>query len=558
MKMTGSDGAAAPSGDEGFSLVEAVVALAIATAIFTALAFALVGAAKSALLSQQNQQAGDVLNQAVEQARALSYEALTMRTADLNTSERTGAGRTPTIASCLCYNPTNDTTAGAGVEPLVTPDPNGGLLTHVTQSEQNGGTYTIRRYVTRPADASGAVYKRLTVVVTWSTLGRDRVRTYSTLVAATKRGLPLPDFKFTNASSLGQCRNPGSNAVYTFAIKNNGARDAWNLSTTPATPAWTFYADTDGDGLFDAADDAALTVTGGVPTTGLLEPTTSRTFFGVQPIGTGLPLPYALATSVRATSAAQPTYHQSLLTTTTVQLGACGATAPSPTPSASASPTPAPPTAPAQPVSCPALTLPVVTLAPQGTLVRYYPENPDQPGDTLGALDMPIIRDGGVPLAAGDLYNYSTELHTATAGRYIELGATTTARHVASWTYGMPAKSVLRGLGEVTLWAGPANGSPLALSTLRIKLEQLTSAGVLIAQLATVDYVAPVLGWGCTGLRPLPLPIVDIATGNGTTINKDEKLRLSVTVLSGAPVRLGYGTAAYPMTMTLPYKSGLG
>src|SRR3954451_5479171 len=235
--------------DDGFSLVETVIAMTIAGVIFSTLAFALVGGVHASVLSQQNQQAGDVLNQAVEQARALKYDQLTMQASDLATGE---AGRSPALAVGGDYNPNTDlasNTAAAGFEPLVT-DTIGGLGAHVMTVTQNNGSYKLRRYVTQPADAAAAEYKRLTVLVSWSALGKSHTRTYTTLIAPTKRGLPLPDFKLTAQSNLSQCRNPGSVVVYAFNVQNNGARDAWSISASPAD-SWAFYLDTNHNGSYD-------------------------------------------------------------------------------------------------------------------------------------------------------------------------------------------------------------------------------------------------------------------------------------------------------------------
>lgn len=542
-------------GDDGFSLVEAIVALAIATAVFTALAFALIGGAKSSLLSQQNQQAADVMNKAVEDARALPYQALALRPADLNVGEASGPSRAPTLSACLCYDPSDDTTSGAAAEPLVT-DIHGGIATHVTQETQNGGTFTIRRYVTVPSDASGAVYKRLTVVVSWSSLGKERSRTYSTLVAESKRGLPLPDFKFTNAASLEQCRNPGSTVVFSFNVKNNGARDAWNLSTAPASPVWAFYEDTNGNDVYDAGVDVAL-ANAGVPTTGLIEPTAAREFFGVLVLADGstTPPPYSLTTVFRATSAAQPDYYQELTGVATVQSSACGAVASSPTPAPST--TAAPPTAPAQPAaSCATLTGPAATTAPGGTMVRYYPYNPAQPGNTAASASMTMSRDGGSPPASSSLYNYSTDLH-ANAGRKLNAGGTESAADVATWFYNMPATSKLKGVGEVTVWAQPADGSLSASPVFRIRLDVVDAMGAVISTIGTLSYTTPAGGWQCAGMRPFSVQVPDTYSASGLTVEANQRLRLRVDV-SVAPMRLGYGTAAYPMSVTLPYKSGLG
>ncbi len=542
--------------DAGFSLIEAVVALAIATAVFTALAFALIGGTKSALLSQQNQQAGDVLNRAVEEARALTYSQLTLRTSDLNVGE---AARTPTLAGCLCYNPTNDSTSGPGVEPLASPGATGGLNPHQSAVMQNGGTFTVRRYVTAPADASGATYKRLTVVVSWNGLGKARTRTYSTLVADTKRGLPLPDFKFTNAATPTQCRNPGSEVVYAFNLKNNGARDAWRLTATSVTPAWTFYADEDDDAAFVAGEDQPLPVVGGAASTGLIEPTSALRFLAVRTLP-ATPAPYTVTSTFRATSAAQPSYFQELTVTTTVVATPCGGTAtPSPSPGAStapspsASPTPSAPTQP--PASCATLTGAATTSAPGGTLVRYLLQNYLQPGDTVAGINQPVARDSGAALMAGSLYNYSTDLHSA-AGRYLQFGTGPGANQLLSWTYVMPATSVLKGQGAVTLWARPASGLTTDKPSVRVVIERLNSAGAAQQTLGTLDYTASA-GWGCTGMRPFSLSLPTIG-GNGQKVLANEQIRVSVRLLNAVPMVFGYGTSAYASELNLPYKSGLG
>jgi type II secretory pathway pseudopilin PulG len=552
-----------PSGDDGFSLVEAVVALMIATVVFTALAFALIGGAKAGLLAQQNQQAGDVLNQAVEDARSLSYGALAIRPADLDVGE---PARSP-LLSAGYYNGKDDSTtedastAAVELEPLSL-DANGAVFPHVTTVSQNGRDFTVRRYVTVPADAASAVYKRLTVVVTWDGLGTQRTRIYSTLVANTKRGLPLPDFKFSNVASLSQCRNPGSSLTYSFTIRNNGARDAWTLSPTAGPPAWTYYDDTDGNGGFDSAVDQALPVTAGVPSTGLIEPTTSRNFFAVTSLQTALerPAPYTLSTVFRATSAAQPDYWQELTTTTTVQDDACGAVAPSASASPSPSPSPtASPVAPTQPApSCASLTGAVTTSAPGGTMVRYYPLNPDQPGNTTARTGMPLQRDPGTPPAVGSLYNYSTDLH-ALAGRRLLSGTSTstTADRLASWTYAMPSTSVLKGDGEVTFYFTGADGDTEAQSSFAVYVDLLAADGSAVATLGSASYTAPGETEDCEGFRAVSLPIVSIA-GSGQKVAANQTIRLRVVVTSPNAVLLAYGTGTYPMTLTLPYKSGLG
>jgi type II secretory pathway pseudopilin PulG len=551
--------------DEGFSLVEAVVALAIAGVVFTALAFALVGGAHATVLSRQNQQAGDVLNKVVEQARKATYDALTMRATDLDTGE---VSRSPRISACGCYDPKVDATSGAGVEPLAATDPSGVIYPHVSATALNGQQYSLRRYVTVPADAAGT-YKRFTVVLSWQSLGKTHTRTYSTVIAYTTRGLPLPDFKFTNGDGLGQCRNPGSTVYYTFTVKNNGARDAWTLSAAPASnPTWTFYGDSDGDGTWTSADSPLALTSTGQPTTGLIEPTRSVTVFAVATLADAATrsAPYTLSTIFTAASVAQPSFTQQQTTTTSVVTTACGAApTPTPTPTATATATPtatptptttatSTPTPPTQPApSCSSLTSSVSTSAPGGTIVRYYFTNASTPGNTTAQTGMPLLRDTGSALGAGPLFDFSTDLSSA-AGRYLDQGTTTSTapRNVASWLYTMPAASTVKGSGAVTVWAAP----PTGVTTLTPQFQVVVDV-VGGSTLGSATFTTPSPGWGCAGFRPFTMSIVN-QTGSGVAVGANQQLRVRVLLLNSVPMLLAYGTTSYPMELDLPYSKGQG
>lgn len=539
--------------DEGFSLVETVVAMTIAGFAFSTLSLALISGVHASTLAQQNQQAGDLLTQTVERARVLSYAALSMRPTDLDAGE---TGRSPSISSCQCYNPADDSTSGTGVEPLAPTDPNGGISPHLSTATQNGLTFTVRQYVTAPADATGAGYKRLTVLVTWTSLGKSHERHYSTVIASTRRGLPLPDYKFTaNGGGLSQCRNPGSQVVYGFTLKNNGARDAWSLSNT-GDGSWTWYLDVDGDGTLGSSD----TNLGGSPSTGLIEPTAQVKLLAVAdvPVAAVTPAPYTWTTTLRATSVAQSTFFSDLTAVTEVVADACGGTAsptPSPTTSASASPSP---TAGAQPAVCPAATATSAGSAPSGTVVRYYLNNPSYPGDTPASYDLPMSRDGGAPPAGSQLYAYSSNV-TANVGRYLAAGTASTLTDKASWLYQMPATSVLKGSGAITLWAMADSGSSATVPDFTVTLEHLSSTGTLLTTLVpTVAVNLAGTDWAsCNGMRSFSVSFA-MPNGSGTTINANEKLLLTVAVTNSVAVRLAYDTSTFPSELQLPYKSGLG
>jgi hypothetical protein len=47
-------------------------------------------------------------------------------------------------------------------------------------------------------------------------------------------------------------------------------------------------------------------------------------------------------------------------------------------------------------------------------------------------------------------------------------------------------------------------------------------------------------------------------SGSGRAVAANQKIRLRLVSTGTQPVLLAYGTATYAMTLTLPYKSGLG
>jgi prepilin-type N-terminal cleavage/methylation domain-containing protein len=553
-------------GDDGFTLMEAIVALAIAVIIFMALSFAMIGGAHEVLLAQQNQQAGDVVNQVVEQARSLGYDNLVMQNSDLaNALDPIGSA----VSSCKCYNPTTDGTTGS-FEPLATA-PVGTVNPHAKTTTLNGLGYKVREYVTTPTDGAGATYKRLTVVVSWKALGRTHNRTYSTFVSATKRGLPLPSFKFTPAqgSGLTACANPGSGITYSFTVKNNGARDQWLISSSQSTPAaaltWNYYIDANNNGIFDSASDTPLTTdaVSGLPSTGLLDPNGTLTFFATS---TAPAAPGTVQVSFTATSDAIQTYMQTLATTTVVQSAACTGVVVTPTPTAT-TPATTPPTTPAPTIStptqpstsCPAVGTALTASSKSGTSVSYSLYNPNEPSNTAAAQSMPVVKSTPTQTT---LYNYSTDLDSSSAGRALVGGTGDgTARYLATWSYGMPASSVITANGnganasngEVSVYAstgGNATATPVFTATLKMV------NGATTTTIATGTYTTPAGGWGCSGgyhkvWINLPLP------STTTTVPANATLTLSIS--SSVATYLAYGTTSFPMEFSLPYTTaGMG
>jgi prepilin-type N-terminal cleavage/methylation domain-containing protein len=541
--------------DDGFTLIEQIVALMIAAVIFMSLTYALIGGLKQSAFAQQNQQAGDILNQAVEKSRALPYDSLAMVTTDLNTGDALAPG------TCTCYNPTNDTKTGAGVEPLVT-DVGGLVNPHVSTLTQNGRAFTIRRYITRPVDHIGADYKRLTVVVRWSTLGKVHTRTSSTIVAPTQRGLPLPDFKFTSTSGASVCKNPGDTLVKAFTLKNNGARDAWTLSASSPSvgaPSWSYYQDVNTNGLFDSGVDTGLPndPTSGLPSTGLIEPTSSFAVVAVAAIpssGSQAP-PYTWTITFTATSVAQPTYAQTQALLVSVQAGVCSG-APTPTPT-TPTPTPTPTSlAPPQPPSpCAAFPgAPTAAVSGSGTLYQYFFHNQSVNDTNTAALaTMPISKAAPVSTT---LWDYATDLLPATAGRYLNAPAGSGSGYIADWRYGMPAATTFKGTPTVTIYAMPATGLPTASPSFTVTINHLNSTGSTVLDTDSTTFTPPVGGWGCTTFRPFTVGFT--FSGNTWSLAANDQLQVLVKVTNSVPVLLAYDTTSFQSGLQLPVKSGVG
>lgn len=529
--------------DDGFSLIESVVAMSIATIALLALGFSFIGVVQAAAFSRENQQAGDVLNQALEQARALPYDSLSMQTTDLDVDDT----RTPSLSSGKVYDPTSDITSGGSTEPLVL-DPAGQIAPHATAVAGTGAaTYMVRRYVTLPTDATGSVYKRLTVVVTWTTRGQTKVRRSSTLIAPTKRGLPLPDFKYTLSSAASQCRNPGSSLVYAFTLKNNGARDAWQLAGS-APWTWTWYQDVDGNLGYSSTVDTALPVdpTSGLPNTGLLEPTQSRRLLAVTAVPSGTTTPTTVPTTFTAMSLAVSTYSQALVTNATVQSGACAGSTPPPAPITSS----VPPTQPGTP--CATLN-PSATATTQGsgTLVRYYLHNGSATTNTSTAATMPLNK---VAPSSNTMWDFSNEV-SAAAGRVLQAPATnTTPAYVADWRYQMPADTKLKGNALLMMYATGAGFTSLSSQTFVVTLDDVgTSGAVTPISSSTINAGPFSCAGGFTGLK-VSLPL----DSNGQTVSANDLLRVRIKATGTGNTQLGYDSTGYTAFVDLPIFSGVG
>jgi prepilin-type N-terminal cleavage/methylation domain-containing protein len=529
--------------DSGFSLIESVVALAIASVVFTALAAAMISSLKATVYARQVQQASDVVQQSMEQLRASGFDALAMRTSDLVVNDPLP------LAACTCFDPTHDVASGASTEPLVVGS-SGSLSPHVATVTVNSTVYTLRSYVTRPADSTGVSYKRITVVGTWGSLGQAHMRLLSSLVSNARSGLPLPDYKFTLATPATACASPGGTLVYGFTIKNNGARDSFTLGSGSASgPTWTFYLD-DGTSSVGSwgSDDSAVPTASGAPLVGPIEVNTSLRVWAVASLASAAS-PGSYANTFTATSASDPSVSQSLSTTSLVA-SVCTAT-PSPSPSGSPSPSPSPTAvAPPQWATTCTTTLPSVSTGNGVTPTTYYLANGGtNTTNTLASAVLPIARLA--PPVSTTLWDYSTDLAANTAGRYLSPTGTSVATAV-DWRYQFSSATQIVGNGMLSLWAAPASGNPADPLVVTVTVRQLSSSGTVLSTFTGTSYGSG--AWGCSGPKDFGVS-VPFGTGNGSSFSANDFIDVQVSV-SGAPAELAFDTTTFSSNLTLPIKSG--
>lgn len=509
------------SDDEGFSLAEVLVALMIVSGSLLGLLGSTLYAVQSTVAGRHNQQAADYANEAVEALRSLDYSALTMK-------DGPGIAADPLITgtgSSRSFDPGN----GIGAEVLDIRDV-GEIDPHIQTVTGNNGDYRISRYVTIPTgttfNAQGEpAVRRLTVVVSWSEKGRTRTRTAGTMLTATRRGLPLPNYTWAYngpASVVGstptQAVSPGASVSFGFVLRNLGARDSWALT---APSGWSWYRDTDQDGLWsgDTTSEPLLTPA----SSGLIEPGELAYVVAhrMAPSTTG-----TSSVSFQAASEAQPTYPAKTVTgsmtvTTTV------VTAPTPT----ATPTP--------PSNCnPGSSTNVVdpgvgTGASTGnsyTLTQVLLYNGPTEGDTTTQASNTMGVDSSALQAS--LCNYSTDQQTLQAGRYLAAGATGTAG-VAQWSF-QPASAAqddFNGTAGAALFVQCPTTPPTLTFTL---LTQVGSATPVQRAQSTAIPTECGTNNFTRVTATLPLP------NNLPRLGSADKLLLRVT--SSVGVRIAYGT----------------
>ncbi|WP_336923550.1 type IV pilus modification PilV family protein [Aquipuribacter sp. SD81] len=494
--------------DAGFGLVEAVVSLSIMAVLMTSFAFVMLAATRANVVARTDQQASNLLNQQVEAVRSLDYSAVTMRSGDASI-----AGD-PAISG---------TTYVPNGEALVV-DTVGSVQHQLAPITRDNTTYTVRRYVTQPAGQTG--YRRVTVTVSWTSAGGDRSRSIETFVTATTRGLPLPRFEARiNGSGTDKTAGAGTEVVWGFAVRNLGARDAWNVAASSGT--WTYVVDTNADGLRQAGETTLLPDSdgNGVRDTGLIETTQTVHLLAYRTLAAVEASPQTVTFSF--TSASQPPPASTAKTvTTTLTVTSAVVVGPGGT------------------ASCPVLPAAPCTLT-------AYDLDQAQNGNRLARNPNPM-REGATsfnPQAA--LYNYSTDYPLTGQGRALANASTTSIDAVHrvmshEWQVANNQTRSYRGTAVYELWVTCPTSRSV---TLAVELGSSTASGGAFTLAASGSQTFTCAGPAQKVGVQLPLSSTLSVPGRGWVA-----VRASVAY-SGATdpvVRALYDTSTYRSTLTMP------
>lgn len=551
--------------DAGFTLVEVVVAMGIAGLTLMALLGATLSGARASLESRINQQAADLLTKTMEDLRSLDFGAVAMATADLSSDPSiAAASASEACLTTYCWDVPN----GIGIEPIVTA-PTGAVSPHVTSvtANANNVTFTLRRYITSPADGNTV---RATAVVEWSVAGRDHSRTFSTVIANTRRGLPLPKFAVTTSGAVNFAINPGSEAQLPFIIKNLGARDAFDLRVyigETLQTGWVFYPDATCAGGLDPDDlPSPLAMNSGVYVTPDLYPDSINCFIAAKTLDD----PGTYVFTIRAQSTKQPDALGGVIKskpiTVNVQTGVVQPTAtptptdtatPTPTPTETGEPTPTPtPTATATPTPTPSTTAvcatPSALPAPPNTytLRRFVLLNSPQ-GNTSTIAVNPMQRDDCTVQAAN--HAYSTDV-SGDVGRSVTTGGSTSTgggSTMAEWRWLAPVITEFSGDARLLIAYQCASGS----AQLQVALgdwNQTLSSNNYTSRATTTSTVTCTGEWRTAEITfSTPKFSVRSKSGSGAV---PTYLDLRVAAPTGTSVRLNYDSAAAPSTLFIGSK----
>jgi type II secretory pathway pseudopilin PulG len=201
-----------PGAEDGFTIVESVVALSLIFMVMVGLLGTLASASKGIVTARQRNQATGLANQVLETARASSYAVV-----GLNSADSTIATDTAIVAGN--YD-------GAPIA-YASPSNQSPWLSHIFSTTISGTVYVTKVYVTTITVTGSDPYKKVTTIVDWS--GSGRAQYSGTAVAAS---IKLSSYIY-NASLPADPLLQGLASATGGTISVSGTID--NLAVTDAT-----------------------------------------------------------------------------------------------------------------------------------------------------------------------------------------------------------------------------------------------------------------------------------------------------------------------------------
>jgi prepilin-type N-terminal cleavage/methylation domain-containing protein len=494
--------------NNGMSMIEMTVAIALGAVILTAGAGTLASAMGGVNFSRQNQQSAALVSEIIEETRGAGYASVAVKR---DASALAADGRLTSLGGGS-YSVDPDGAGPLGAETLIISDTGSVPLLRIL--ERNSTRYSVSTYVTAPTGAD-ADFRRVTTVVTWTKGNKTSERRSASFVTNTRRGLPLPNFSIGDPITSEQV-NAGAQLRLPVAVTNSGARDAWNMTaSTSPTRAWafTFYVDNAPLGTYGAEDIALVdTDADGTGDTGLVETDAVRKMWAVADIPAG-DASGAIVVDLKASSSAYPDVAESVQDTVTVVGQAC--------------------------VGC--------------TLVPYYLKNASGPIGNSN-LKASMLLETSMPGAYSGVPNYDQN-ENADPGRTLVKGGTSLTesdnKKIALWETMVSGSLRLNGTATVNLVVEPKSLATDKTTTLRVFLARKVGSTVTVIASGetTFKFDAPKGFQVVPGPDnpPLSLTIPDI------TLPNNSRLQLYVVSPdSNDDVFLAYGTELYSSNIVLP------
>ncbi len=211
-----------PGHEDGFTLIEVVVAVALASIVFIGLGAVINASIRSTQARRMEQQALAIVTEASETAASLSYAELALLDSD-PTHGFTGG----------------DTWDPDGAGPLPAEDlvleSTGGANPHVRQETRSNVTYTIQQWVTYgdsdPTDTEFQDFKRAITEVSWDLVNTTQTRRTESIVFKRAQGEATGvEFELAEYAHLVIDAVPGEKILFPNVLSNvGGATDSYDI-----------------------------------------------------------------------------------------------------------------------------------------------------------------------------------------------------------------------------------------------------------------------------------------------------------------------------------------